>query len=110
MLANLNRYKCRTAVGRLCIFLVIASLGCGECQTDYDCDGFRTCDVDSGECSDVECRAAQDCAPTELCSANRCVPAKESTPPGAESAVSLPMESADASAVDDRNEVGDDAE
>jgi hypothetical protein len=110
MVANLYGYKCWTAVGLLFIFLMIASVGCGECQTDYDCDGLRTCDVESGECSDVECRAAQDCAPAELCSANRCVPAKESTPPGVESAVSLPTESADAMAVEDRNEVGDDAE
>ena len=77
------------------VILSAFSLGCGQCESDYDCDERRICHFETGACTDLECRVDRDCAPVQQCRTNRCVPADESTPPGDGDAVSLPMETGD---------------
>lgn len=87
----------KTKRARLVVMLLVGifaafCLGCGQCESDYDCDGLRVCNVERGTCTDLECRRDRDCPPAQRCRTNRCVPADESIPHGDEAAVSLPME------------------
>ncbi len=74
----------------LCLSLTLWLAACGECESDYDCDGTRVCDTESGECQAFSCKRASDCPPGQACSTNRCVERKPSqAPPDAPDALVL---------------------
>ena len=68
------------ALGIAALFILL-SVGCAECEVDYDCPGNEICKVSVGQCAAVECSANQDCPPDRHCARNQCVASQqESTP------------------------------
>lgn len=62
----------------LLLTLMALTLGCAECEGDFDCPGTQLCNTEAGECEAFVCKRAQDCPPGHGCSENRC---SEKAPP-----------------------------
>lgn len=52
----------------------LLSIGCGECEDDFDCPGQSVCT--DAVCARVVCTRDTACPPTQRCSANACVPTR----------------------------------
>ncbi|MGC6418110.1 MAG: hypothetical protein ACON3Z_13390 [Bradymonadia bacterium] len=59
--------------------VISLTLGCSECETDYDCPNAQICNNSVGLCEALTCRVQKDCRPGYSCKDNKCVQTSQST-------------------------------
>lgn len=75
----------RFRVCALALGVMLAGLGCSECEDDYDCPDTRICA--DGVCEGFVCRRDEDCPPGNTCAANACQETASMPAPDAPDAV-----------------------